>query len=482
MSSSFTTDESTRWLALPQPSNILLTGGTWNSSSVQILADRDLQAEATRIETELDRHATPSESTDDTTRTVRLALDRGMAPEAFSIAVTDDISIKAGSPEGVFRATRQLLHNLRAQGAVPRGLVESTPCVSERGFHLDAARKYYSPDWICNLITLLADVGVNRFQWHFSEHEGLRLQSNTSGLPHSQPAINRSEAQRIIAHAENLHVQVIPSLDMPGHMSAALSQRPDLRIEVDPGDVRNQQALDISHPEAFDFALRVIDDYLDVFPSSTHWNLGADEFVDFTRMEDYPELLAHARAQIAPDATGFDLLTGFVNQVARYLQSRGKTVRVWNDGMLRATHVELDPGVEVCWWTNWHEAMRPVGAHVEAGHNVINFNDSLFYYVLGEKAGYTYPTSERIWAADWHPGVFSSRVNRPDEISAPYTTQLLGAYFSVWSDAPEAQEQDEVAAGVAKPVSAMAERAWNAGSHLTHDEFQALHEKLKQSA
>ncbi|QRV02808.1 hypothetical protein JTE88_03515 [Arcanobacterium phocisimile] len=88
------------------------------------------------------------------------------------------------------------------------------------------------------------------------------------------------------------------------------------------------------------------------------------------------------------------------------MKSRGFIPRVWNDGMLRAHVVPLDPDVILTWWTNWHVQMRPLASALEADYRVVNFNDSLLYYVLGENAGYRYPTAERLAAAGWHPGLF----------------------------------------------------------------------------
>lgn len=60
---------------------------------------------------------------------VRLRRD-DRAHESFEITVGEDIAVFAGTAAGAFRATRQLLHNLRAQGLVPHGRVSSAPVVT----------------------------------------------------------------------------------------------------------------------------------------------------------------------------------------------------------------------------------------------------------------------------------------------------------------------------------------------------------------
>lgn len=227
------------------------------------------------------------------------------------------------------------------------------------------------------------------------------------------------------------------------------------------------------------FAIELIDDIAPLFPHSTRWNLGGDEFVEFERIDAYPALAQAANDAFGPAATGFDLLTAFVNRIAVHLRQRGLEPRAWNDGMLRSDVVPLDPDVVLTWWTNWHAQMRPLSVALEGNRRVVNFHDGLFYYVLGEKAGYTYPTSERIWDADWHPGLFPTlQGGVRQEIEPPYSDRLLGAYFSVWSDDAQAQTEADVADGIRSPIRAMVERAWNGGSALTHAQFSEIRDLL----
>ena len=169
-----------------------------------------------------------------------------------------------------------------------------------------------------------------------------------------------------------------------------------------------------------------------------------------------------------------------MNRIAAHLRERGFEARAWNDGLLRSAGERLDPGVVLTWWTNWNAGMRPVAEAVAAGHRLVNVNDALFYYVLGENAGYRYPTAARIWDADWHPGLFPARWGEAgqgtvrQELTRPYPDLLLGVSFAVWSDLPEAQTVAEVADGIRGPLRAMAERAWNAGSALSLVEFETL--------
>lgn len=215
-----------RWIALPQPTTTALVEGEWRPSSVAVIAEHPLLAgEAERLQRELAALGIPHGDQ----ATVRLRLSDAVG-EAFAVDVGDDVVVHAGAPVGAFRATRQLLHNLRAQSAVPRGLVESAPVVGERGLHLDAARKHFSAEWIVALLHALADVGINAFQWHLSENEGFRIGSLAFPELVSTEHVTRAEARSIADAAVDLHIDLVPSLDMPGHLRHALAAFPALRL------------------------------------------------------------------------------------------------------------------------------------------------------------------------------------------------------------------------------------------------------------
>jgi len=471
-------EEIARWLAIPQPTTLALRVGVWRPSSVRVIAEEPAYArEAERLSGELAALGIPSGEA------AVIRLRRGDADgdgdtagdsESFEIDVDADIDVRAAGAAGAFRATRQLLHNLRAQGRVPKGRVSSVPVVAERGFHLDAARRYFPASWIIALLHALADVGITTFQWHVSDNEGFRIGSTAFPEIVSPAHVTRAEAAAVADAAADLHIDLVPSLDMPGHLRHVLSVHPEHRLPAAGGPCTDH-ALDITRAESIDFASALIDDVAAVFPHSTNWHLGGDEFVDFARIDEYPALAEAARERHGPSGTGFDLLTGFVNEIAVHLRAKGLAPRVWNDGMLRSGEVVLDHDIVLTWWTNWHAQMPSLGVGIEAGNPLVNFHDALFYYVLGEKAGYLYPTSERIWEADWHPGLFPSLPGGArQEIRPPYRQRLLGASFSVWSDDAAAQTPVEVADGIRRPLRAMAERAWNGGSSLSHDDFCAI--------
>lgn len=463
----------TRWASLPAPTTATWHDGVWRAESIAIaIADDRFAREAERLEAELAELGIAVDSAAPTSVTFRA----GACPrEAFSIAVDDDVVIAASTPAGAFYATRALVNNLRASGSMPRGVFTSSPSVAERGVHLDTARAYYPAAWMRAFLHQMASVSLNTLQWHFSENEGIRIAGVSGTLPVSHEHLTVDEVRDLLELAADLHIDVVPSLDMPGHLKFALAELPELRLADD------ARALDISRPAAIEFAKQLIDDYAPIFKYSTSWNLGADEFLDVERTADPPALVAAAERRFGSDANAYDLITWFANAIADHLRERGFTARVWNDGMFRGNQVALASDIELTWWTNWNKPMAPLGAGLDAGHRILNFDDAHLYFVLGENAGYTYPTSQRLWRDNWHPGLFPALPGGArQELAIPYPAQLGGAFISVWSDKPEALAPAEVAALLWDPLAGFAERSWNGGSTLSHAEFVSARDGISR--
>ncbi|MHC9000274.1 hypothetical protein [Enterococcus bulliens] len=68
--------------------------------------------------------------------------------------------------------------------------------------------------------------------------------------------------------------------------------------------------------------------------------------------------------------------------------------------------------------------MAPVETFLDKGHRVFNYNDNALYFVLGEAAGYNYPTIERLQAFTLQTFAQNQKL----------TTSPAGVYFSIWGD------------------------------------------------
>lgn len=88
-------------------------------------------------------------------------------------------------------------------------------------------------------------------------------------------------------------------------------------------------------------------------------------------------------------------------------------------------------------WTRWNQHIAPIETYFDQEYTVINHDDIFFYYVLGEAAGYSYPTYERI-NQQFQLTTFAND-QKVDNLS-----HTKGIAISVWTDIPEAKKANEV--------------------------------------
>ena len=311
----------------------------------------------------------------------------------------------------------------------------------ERGLLLDVGRKFWSIDEIKQLIELMAKVGLTHLQLHLSENEAFRLNLKAVSTDRMSSVNDRTysydDIQEILKFAHRYKIQVIPDIDAPGHLRALLKNRQEFALPETEGC-----ALDVTNSLACEWFLSIIRECCEWFSECDIFHIGGDEFIDFRRMEDYPYLLSKSREYYGEKASGLEFYVDFVNHIAQYLSLKGKKVRVWNDGFLRKDLESLSvltKDVEVCYWTNWDVNMALVEDWLHEGYRLVNFCDNDLYYVLGENAGYNYPSVEKLVKFADRNKFSGGQILTNEEMKS-----VSGTYFSVWADKAEAKSVSEI--------------------------------------
>ena len=140
---------------------------------------------------------------------------------------------------------------------VPAVFIEDTPRFAYRGMHLDVSRHFLSSklrqkntiDFAskCRKMKLL-------FNWHLTDDQGWRIEikrypfltekgawRDSTAINHpssfSQPVFEKKryggyytqeQIREVVAYAAEHHVTIVPEIDIPGHMLAALTAYPSL--------------------------------------------------------------------------------------------------------------------------------------------------------------------------------------------------------------------------------------------------------------
>ncbi|MEU7100220.1 glycoside hydrolase family 20 protein [Streptomyces longwoodensis] len=409
---------------------------------------------------------------------LRLTLNagKGANPESYTMTVRGGrVTISGPTDAGVFYGTRTLKQEVQGGSTAPEGVVRDQPAKPRRGFMVDIARKYYTAGWIEDRVRELGDLKYNELGLHFSDDQGFRIASDTHPEIVSQRHLTKAQVKKIVQLAAARHITVVPEIDSPGHLGAVIAAHPDLQLRNAQGTA-TRGAIDISKDASAEIVDDLLDEYAGLFPGAD-WNLGGDEYqalVVSNPEASYPQLAAAARSAYGSGGTVADLTTGWLNDRAATVRAHHRTPRAWNDGFFRGTSVQPDKDIRVGYWTGKEIGARPPVEYLSAGRKVINYNDKYLYYVLGQPNDFFYPTGRLIYE-QWTPRVLRGSTAVP----ARYDAQILGGSFAVWGDYPNAQTEDQVAAGIRMPLRATAQKLWDARRPtLTWTQFQALAGRL----
>jgi hexosaminidase len=366
---------------------------------------------------------------------IELALgsrDRKLGSEGYTLDVGAALRIEALTTTGAYHGTRTVLQLLRRGRTIPGGRARDWPRYPERGLMLDNGRRYFSPAWIKRQIRLLAYLKLNQLHLHFSDNEGFRIESESHPEIVSARHLTKRQVREIVEFARRRHVRVIPELDMPGHLRAALADHPELRLRD------HADKLDISLPAARRFCRDLILEYLELFPGR-YWHAGADEYLS-TAGESYID---------------------FINWIDRLVRAHGRTLRIWHDG-LSGTRLNRDVVVE--WWAD-HAGPTPEQLLVQ-GHRVLNAGWWPTYYVAGGPFGKVQP-SMRVAYDKWQVNLFgglalnSATAPRPPQRVPARSRALLGSELHVWNDVPWNGSVDETAREIAPRLAVLAQKTWD---------------------
>ncbi|SNX63551.1 hexosaminidase [Streptomyces sp. TLI_55] len=409
---------------------------------------------------------------------LRLVLndDAGGNPESYTMTVRGGrVTVGGPADAGVFYGTRTLKQTVHGGGTAPEGVVKDAPAKPVRGFMLDIARKHYTAGWIEDRVRELGDLKFNELGLHFSDDQGFRIESRSHPEVVSDQHLTRPEIERIIDLAAERHITIVPEIDSPGHLGAVIAAHPSLQL-VNASGVAARGAVDISQDAAAKIVDELLDEYAELFPGE-RWNLGGDEYQALMASDpeaSYPQLATAARKAYGTGGTVTDLTTGWLNARADTVRKHGKTMRVWNDGFFPGTSVQPAKDLQVAYWTGKEIGARQPAEYLSAGRDLVNYNDQFLYYVLGQPNQFYYPTGQRIYE-QWTPRM----VRGTQAVDAKYDDQILGGSFAVWGDYPNAQTQDQVAAGIRLPLRAVVQKLWDADKPtLTWTEFKALADRL----
>lgn len=248
--------------------------------------------------------------------------------------------------------------------------------------HLDCGRKYFSKANIKSMVDSMQTNGLNQLQLHFSESNGLRFALDDMNIVTEEGTtydlgvaitqngyLTQSDMDEIILYAHEKSIDIVPSFDMPGHMSNILTHFPLFRYHG------YNWTLDCTNDTAVKFGLAIVDKYSKYFASRgcKFWNIGADEvgpggagrWSDIST-EDVPYFIR------------------FINLVANKVAKNGLIPRMFNDGALYGGDydVYLNRNIQIYYWSTLNDPkIQSAQTLVNNGFDIINTNASWYFII-----------------------------------------------------------------------------------------------------
>ena len=229
--------------------------------------------------------------------------------EAYQLKVTqDNVTITGTSEAGTFYGIQTLRKSLpitnKGDISLPAAEINDYPRFSYRGVHLDVSRHFFPADSVKRFIDMMALHNINRLHWHLTDDQGWRIEikkrpelttigsnarrQSSDIIPENMTAFpivvffTQDEAREIVKYAQERHITVIPEIDLPGHMQAALAAFPQNWVAraapMKYGKMWgvSEDVLCAGNDKTLTFIEDVLNEIIDIFPSE-YIHVGGDE-------------------------------------------------------------------------------------------------------------------------------------------------------------------------------------------------------------
>jgi hexosaminidase len=416
-------------------------------------------------------------------------------PESYFIQISrKKVILSACDPSGIFYAMetlRQLLPPKIEKGSpspvvsIPAMTIYDRPVYFWRGMHQDVSRHFFSIGYLKRYVDLMALYKMNRLHLHLTDDQGWRMEikkypelteKGAWRIFNSQDSVcmqkaredsifsldkrhielrngkqvyggfyTQEQIRELIKYARQRHVVIVPEIDMPGHMRAALQIYPGLACTGKAGWGKVfSTPLCPAKEEVYSFVEDILSEIVDLFPSK-YVHIGADE-VEKTTWEESEACKQLMKREGYSD---IDQLQGyFVKRIANFLKEKGKEVIVWDD----ALEGGIDSSLLVMYWRNWVAGV-PEKA-VENGNDLImapgnplyfsNISTTLFDIYHMKLTGAKFPADKM--------------------------DKIMGLQACVWTETvPSEQVSDAL---VFPKIMALAERCWTNPDILDWESFK----------
>ena len=365
---------------IPYPNEVVMGEGVFSVKGADVVVDESLGKEAATAVRAFAADLSAASgvesafSNDLSLKGFVFAYDSEIPFEAYTLDITPEgVRAEASSFRGINYAIQTLKQMLpveiftgvktpKADWTLPCAVINDCPRFAYRGVLLDEARHFFGMDQVKKYIDIMEVHKLNKFHWHLTDDQGWRIEikkyplltakgsirkgtcirkdfTSHDGVPYGEGMwYSQEQIKEIVAYAASKGIDVIPEIDLPGHMLAALSAYPELGCTGGPYEVWtrwgvSEDVLCAGNDKVYEFLKDVLSEVCELFPYE-YIHIGGDECPK-VRWEQCPKCQAKIKALGLEDKDGHMaehfLQSHVMEEMEKFLASKGKRIIGWDE-------------------------------------------------------------------------------------------------------------------------------------------------------
>ena len=407
-----------------------------------------------------------------THQTIIIALNEdfkeNLSNEGYELKIEEsNITLVANKPAGIFNGLQTLRQffpsNFKLDEhnaiALKGAKIIDYPRFAWRGLMLDVSRHFFSVEDVKAYIDQMSKYKLNTFHWHLTDDQGWRIEIKSLpklteigawrverhgrfGTSRPQPKsgekatyggfYTHEQIKDIVQYASDRNVTIVPEIEMPGHMMAALAAYPEMSTKKEPKFVAPgskfsvwygngrfkmliENTLNPADEHVYEFIDKIFTEVAELFPGE-YIHMGGDEAYHGYWEAD-PKVQKFMRQNNIKDS--HELQSYFVKRVEKIISSKGKKTIGWDEILDGG----LAEGAAVMSWRGMRGGIKAA----KQGHNVVMSPTTFAYldYTQGDHS-----VENKIYA-DLSLEKTYSFEPIPEDVDAQY---ILGGQGNLWSE------------------------------------------------